>query len=418
MTILAPLTPLSGTANTGTTAKLNSSLRGVGYARTTAIGEPRITSGGVTYVSVGGGEARTGITATGTLRSMLGLQGTANLVTTARQGQGVQASLLPVKVSASNSPIARINALLQPLTSKVSGPLPVPQYASIDNQLYPLASSGRMLTGQIGQVRNTLLPLEVKAATQPYAQIKASLLPLISKAFEGYPQNQAAWYEFLRVGMPLTTKTTHSASAYDTLGVTDEITTLLIMLATAMEQLNVSTTASAAAKVSVILQEILRVASSVGKQDEYSAMAMNIVNNASSTYEGFDMNSMTLWNGKYIAASENGIYIMDGNTDDGLPINASLTLGTTDYGTTYRKTISYVYVGAESEADATLAVKVDDGELYSYNLPASERLGTRRAVLGKGLRSRYWQLTVLNNDGADIEIDKIDAEAAGLTRRL
>lgn len=418
MTILAPLTFLSGVAETSVTTTVDKKLRGTVSIQTNTYGEPRFISGGVAYVSVGGGVAETTVEATGSPSARLGLSGTAEIVTTARKGEGVKAVFAAMESLLSNAAYAKVSGMIEPLSSSVRSPLPVPSFAKIDNVFYPMATVGRMLTGQIGQVNAMFAYIDGKASENPYAQIIAAFAPMTSKMFEGAPQNEARWYEMFYVSMPTTGTTTHSIRFDETLELDSTAAAISIVVNSIVEAVRLNTTLTGSAFITAVMAEAVRILSSVSREELFDAIALNLANNASSTYENFKFNAMTLWNGKYIASSDDGLFVLDGNTDNGSPINAALTLGLTDYGTAQKKTISYVYVGAASEEDANLTVKVDDGELYTYNLPASERVGTRRAVLGKGLRSRYWQLTVSNVSGADIEIESVDVDAAQLSRRI
>lgn len=418
MTILAPLTLLSGVAEIVTTGSVDSSVRGTAITTYIALGDLRRISGGVTYVSVGGDVASSETTTSGVPYTLGKLQGVAETDTTTREGKGVEATFLGMLARLSDKQVARVSSVFTPLASYSRSPLPVPAYASISNLMYPLVTGGRMLTGQIGQADSVFAALKGKASNAPYAQVKSSFVPMTSKAYQGIPQNEAWWYEMFYVTMPHTVEAKFSATVRESLGLTGSVDAVVLLIGTVMESLRLTTSLTGGALMSAAIDEAMRLLSSVGREDTFAAFAVNLTNNASSTYENYNFNSMARWGEVYLAASDDGLFVIGGDSDDGVAIEAALTLGKVDYGSARLKSIPYVYVGAASADDANLTVKVDEGDEYTYTLPASEQLGTRRAVLGKGLRSRYWQFTISNDGGADIEIDSVNIEVAELARRL
>lgn len=418
MTVLAPLTLLSGIAEHTTITTVDNKIRGTAIAQTETLGDLRRISGGIAYVSVGGDVASVEWETLGSPYLIGRISGEAESVTVTREGKGVSASFLGVLGSASDKQVAGVNSVFSPLSTYLRSPLPIPSFASINNIMYPLVTSGRLLTGEIGQIESAFTPLEGKASKAPYAQISTSFMPLTSEVFEGYPQDEAWWYEMFYVTMPCRTNAEYVAEILESLKLSGSAVGTVTLLARVIESLRVSTSLTGGALQTASVEEALRLLSSVGRENVFAVFALNLTTNASSTYENYAFNSMAEWGDKYIAASDDGLYVLTGDSDDGAPIDASLTLGVEDYGSPRLKTVPYVYVGAVSDAEAYITAKVDGGEEYSYPLPASEVLGTKRAVLGRGLRSRYWQFTISNTDGAAIEIDSMNIEMAELNRRI
>lgn len=151
-----------------------------------------------------------------------------------------------------------------------------------------------------------------------------------------------------------------------------------------------------------------------------TAIALQTENQTLTSFSNYGYNSFARVGGKNLAASAAGLFELVGEDDNGLPIPGTVTLGTTDFGSTFVKTVDRLYVGYRSKADITLRVTTDDEHDNSYTLPVSDQteLATQRVKVGKGLAGRYWQFTLQNLDGADFAFDTIDVKTAKLARRI
>jgi hypothetical protein len=129
---------------------------------------------------------------------------------------------------------------------------------------------------------------------------------------------------------------------------------------------------------------------------------------AMSRWELAPFNSIAEIDGALYAASDDGLYRL-GVQHEEAPIVARIRGGLTDFGLPTLQRASYFYASYTSEG--TLAVTVGyipDGEEQSVTCTLPPRLARSptpgRAKLGRGMRSRYWRITVENTDGADFVI--------------
>lgn len=144
-----------------------------------------------------------------------------------------------------------------------------------------------------------------------------------------------------------------------------------------------------------------------------------------SEYRNFNFNSFAEIDDTYYAAGETGIYRLEGGTDDGDPIDASLKTLMLDFGTSRMKRLRSAYLGYTADGRLMLRVKAvnsGDGELVEYwfealDLPA-DAYREQRLPLAMGMRSRYWQFELVNVDGADFEVDEMELHPVVLTRRV
>lgn len=146
-----------------------------------------------------------------------------------------------------------------------------------------------------------------------------------------------------------------------------------------------------------------------------------VVNEAGQTtrYEGYPFNSFCQIGGQYYGTREDGVYLLEGDTDAGIPIRASINLGKVDFGTTLMKHVPNCYIGVASDDHMYLKV-ISNGQEYIYSArSSSDQMQTQRFDIGKGLRSNFMIFELLNNDGCDFELGSIEFIAIpSISRRI
>lgn len=152
--------------------------------------------------------------------------------------------------------------------------------------------------------------------------------------------------------------------------------------------------------------------------DDSEGWAVNTETGGSSRYQGYGYDSFATVNGRHLGVRANGIYLLEGDTDAGQPIHAGVHLGLQDFGTSQLKQLSNVYLGVS--ATGGLFIKVGMGEEeYTYAARRVDpNLKTQRFDLGRGLRSNYFSFELVNDGGADFELEKIEFVAVASDRRI
>ena len=134
----------------------------------------------------------------------------------------------------------------------------------------------------------------------------------------------------------------------------------------------------------------------------------NLEVRASTQYKNFAFNSMVNFNGRKLAASDEGLFSLGGDNDDGSPINAHFELIATDFGIPQPKRLRFLSFGFDSEGDLEVAVKADLEEERAYDLPAGKTGQQRtRVPIGRDGQGRYWSLIVRNKNGCNFAMDSI-----------
>ena len=149
-------------------------------------------------------------------------------------------------------------------------------------------------------------------------------------------------------------------------------------------------------------------------------ISVNTVNGSISEYLNYPFNSFATLNGKMLGANENGLYLREGDDDDGTAITAIIRIALQDFGDSFLKRLKACYLGIK--VVGTMVVKsVDEtGTIQSTTSAGTTSAGyeTIRAKLGRGVKSRYWAIDVSNNDGEDFSIDTLELERTDTTRRI
>ena len=138
----------------------------------------------------------------------------------------------------------------------------------------------------------------------------------------------------------------------------------------------------------------------------------------STSYTDYPFDSFANIGGHFFGASETGLYELEGDSDDGQPIEAAINLGERDLDTNAIKSLANAYVSVNSSAPMRLQVKLG-GQQYTYlTRGAGPSMQTQRFDLGRGLRGHFFELQLMNTDGADFELGGLEFVAQESKRRI
>jgi hypothetical protein len=133
-------------------------------------------------------------------------------------------------------------------------------------------------------------------------------------------------------------------------------------------------------------------------------------------YKDYDFNSFAMINGKYVGANADGLWELDGDTDDGEQIIAGLTGGILQMNSSKRHGLKGVYIGLRGSGEFYLKLTAGDGTEYVYRITARD-MDTTKVNIGKGLRHRYLSYS-LENVGQDFELESIEFVPMRAFRRV
>ncbi len=155
----------------------------------------------------------------------------------------------------------------------------------------------------------------------------------------------------------------------------------------------------------------------------YFGWSTETTNRASARYENFPFNSLARIGEHYLGASDDGLYLLGGADDAGSPIPAFILTGELDFDSPHLKRVTDAFIGCTSEGRLVLKViTTQDGvrkeRWYKSTNAAIGNDRDARIELGVGVKSRYWQFQLCNEDGNDLELDRMDLEVIRLSRRV
>lgn len=150
---------------------------------------------------------------------------------------------------------------------------------------------------------------------------------------------------------------------------------------------------------------------------DYFVWVFNARTGAVSRYLRYGFDSFAQIGGHYFGAAEDGVYLLEGNTDATQPIQARAGTGLLDLGAKELKHISAVYLDAAS--DGVLSVRVQAGaQQYTYKARRASAYNEQQRVdTGRGLRATHYSFELLNG-GADFELDAMDVNVVKSARRI
>jgi hypothetical protein len=218
------------------------------------------------------------------------------------------------------------------------------------------------------------------------------------------------------------------ADGFDALTFSDAVAQKAIMLLTAIESAQLATTADNSLTIispafekidlagvstpSQVLQQLLSDGIvfdlSFGLDGNlYTGWVMNVDNFALSEYQNYPFNSFAKIGEKYYGANDNGIYLLEGSSDAGDDISATFTTGKLSFKGSLSR-VANAYLALRNDGNILLKTIADDDTERWYELNDSDwTLRDKRVKMGRGIKSRYWQFTIANANGADFELAEL-----------
>lgn len=154
---------------------------------------------------------------------------------------------------------------------------------------------------------------------------------------------------------------------------------------------------------------------------EFLGLCIRLSNFAVSQYIKYRFKSMNEFQGKYLGAGTDGIFVLDTTEkDSGVDIDSIIELYKTDFGVANQKRFRSVYIGYETSGDLKLTLSNDDGNEREYQLAPIKtgqlQHGGKIPVNRDG-KGRYWTFKIENVDGCDFSIDSIEVIPIVLGRK-
>lgn len=159
--------------------------------------------------------------------------------------------------------------------------------------------------------------------------------------------------------------------------------------------------------------------------DEFQVWVMNADTRGTTSYSQFPMESLFVHQGVAYGVAETGLYRLEGDDDDGDPIQAVIASGDIDFGTSKQKNVprAYLYLTQNGGMILKTITSLQGARHETYYELAQRPTDRqdddtlRRVPLGRGVRGVWWRFEVHNVNGADFDFAGAEVLPVVLNRR-
>ena len=387
MPVFAPITRISGTVSITTRFRMRAT----------------VLKGTLDITTAFTGAARKDWVADvrGTLPVTVTLTGTA-IQYQSHVGEG-DASLAPLRTLGSDFAYSEGSSAFAPLEADGSSGLPEGDYAIGDANLALLATFGVGYTGGVGQGDVSLRALAAIGSDYAYS---AGIVALEELTSEGVDE---LVYPDLIFSNATARARYHIIAPVSLVTISNQATAVRRIHAVAPSTGIVNSEATARARYHVIAPNsgiVESMASYFGEAVTAWVFTLGVELPPVSRYTDFGFNSFVQIGGRYYAASDEGIFELGGENDDGVDIDGYVLTGRKQQGGDRRTRTPILYLTGRSTGVLHCAVIDESGREYDYtteralgDIPSRERV-----KFGRGLKMTYWRYRIGNERGEDFEL--------------
>lgn len=134
-------------------------------------------------------------------------------------------------------------------------------------------------------------------------------------------------------------------------------------------------------------------------------------------YTSYNFDAFAQIDGHYYGVAADGVYLLEGEGDDGREIVARIDFGTQRLSGAELKSIPAVHAGIACPSPATLIVGTRQGEFRYLQRGNGPRLQTQRFDLGRGLRDSHYDIA-MEVIATGFELDNLEFGAKKSARRI
>ncbi len=201
------------------------------------------------------------------------------------------------------------------------------------------------------------------------------------------------------------------------LGLADTITPLLLMRVELAEGLEITHTEAISALYNGVLEDGIELtAAYLSPGGGFTTWAMNTRTGAVTEYSNFAFNSFAQLGGRYVGATDDGLYELIGDDDDGEDIIARLKGGFLQFGGTKLSRLKAAYIATRGGGVVVLKIVEGDGTEYVYQVETQD-MRTAKFNMGKGQRARYFSYE-LTTVGQDFDLETLEFVPIVVQRRV
>lgn len=204
---------------------------------------------------------------------------------------------------------------------------------------------------------------------------------------------------------------------HEGIGITDTLDFYLVVNLDAYEAIAVGDEMGLSSIIQLAINERMAISgSSAVARREALQYAVNATTGALSTYQNFGFKQFATAAGQTYAITDNGLFKLSGDTDNGDLLNATIDFGATDFGSANLKRVSSVYTGVNTDGEVYVRVTGDEGQEIIYRVVTEPN--ECRVKTAKGLAARHWRVRLELTDASYADLDNLEIEIGVSQRRL
>jgi hypothetical protein len=208
-----------------------------------------------------------------------------------------------------------------------------------------------------------------------------------------------------------------SAQVAEALTIADALTPQLILRIDCDETLELTADEAVRMVLSAQINEAFELSGAYLAPDgSVTTWAMNTRTAGVTEYQNYAFNSFARIGNKYIGATDDGLYELLGDDDDGDDIIATIRSGFAQWSGTHLGSFKAAYLAVAGAGAYVLRVLTRDGKTYNYRVTAQSGR-TVKVNMGKGLRSRYFAFELVTA-GQDFDLDTLEFVPLVAQRRV
>lgn len=152
----------------------------------------------------------------------------------------------------------------------------------------------------------------------------------------------------------------------------------------------------------------------------YEAYAINLSTGAVTHYTNYPFDNILRFGNEFYGVAATGLYYIGGATDLGAEITCQLRTFPTDFKGKNLKRVAYSYLTGRADQGVVVGVTPDEGLTHNYESSFGEdtQLRNHRSTLGKGLRGVYYDFSISNVGGGQLEVDELSIQVVETQRAV
>ena len=327
----------------------------------------------------------------------------------------------PLIAAISDVPTSFVRADLPPLGFRAELGLVEETPTSMIAVLPAITLSATLISGQSISFTAELPPMIAAISDVPVSWMRADI-PVLFQVLIGEPYLLPDEVDGSDAAFMSDSSMLESALlllAMDSLDLSSTEATLVIVVELAgFDSLDLQDSTSIGAIVELLAMEQVAIISRAATAKQQAIQyAVNYMTGALTTYRDFDFEGFTCDHDDAVAYGwrADGLYRIGGDRDSENVINALVDFGASDYGDAHMKRLATAFVGVRTDGECYLRMADDDGVQQVYKLVGGG--SQKRAVLAKGVASRYWNVRLELVSASFASVDNVELEVGVSQRR-